>query len=130
MTRTIQYLPKQTAAKTEYREISEADQSWLLGQLMEYMVVMATLTTNKSEDAQILIDKYWRQTDKELPRGRDGLNTPESLVAGILDNMLYAEARQKDFTAKQCAALENISIWLQALDSARFTDITFQVRTF
>lgn len=128
MTRMVSYLPKNTAANTEYRDVCEGDHSWLLNQLMQYLVMMATLTTSKSEDNKIVIAEYWRKKRSNLPKGREGQNSPESMVAGIIENMLYATVPQKDFTAKQCTAIEDISHWMHAIDSVRFEKIMFQIK--
>lgn len=128
MTRMVQYLPKNTTANTEYRDVCDSDHSWLLNQLMQYLVMMATLTTSKSEDNKIVITEYWRKKRSNLPRGREGQNSPESMVAGIIENMLYATAAQKDFTAKQCTAIEDISHWMHAIDNVRFEKIMFQIK--
>ena len=132
MTRTIQYIPKHTAAKTEYREISDADLSWVLDQLAEYMVVMATLSTSKSELIQGIVNDFWRGRTNQLPKGKDGKNSPESMVGGILENFRYKKPTpQYNLTDKQCDAIEYISKWMHALNSelenkSRFTDIVFQ----
>jgi hypothetical protein len=52
------------------------------------------------------------------------------MVAGILENMLYLETPQRDFTAKQCEAVEEISNWINAVDSNQFETVRFQIRTF
>lgn len=51
------------------------------------------------------------------------------MVAGILENMLYLDTPQRDFTAKQCEAVEEISNWINAVDADKFENIRFQIRT-
>ena len=97
-TRNIRYLPKITSARTEYREITEEDHQWLLSELNTWLVKMAMLSNTTDEDLRELRDSYWRKRRANLPRGRDGNNSPESMVAGILDNMLYAENPQRDLS--------------------------------
>lgn len=91
---------------------------------------MGTLSNSNSEDLKQLRDQWWRKRRSTLPRGRDGQNSPESMVAGILENMLYLETPQRDFTAKQCEAVEEISNWINAVDSNQFETVRFQIRTF
>ena len=91
---------------------------------------MGTLSNSNNEDLRLLRDQWWRRRRSTLPRGRDGQNTPESMVAGILENMLYLDTPQRNFTAKQSDAIEEISNWTNALDNAKFENIRFQIRTF
>lgn len=129
MTRSIKYVPKLTGAKTEYRELTGEDHSWLLNQMMQWLVRMGTLSNTTNEDLKELRDIYWRKRRGSLPRGRDGMNTPESMIAGILENMLYKANPQRDFTQHQCEALEDISKWMAAVDS-EFSQIVFQIGVF
>lgn len=89
---------------------------------------MATLSNTTNEDHKTLRDQWWRKRRSTLPRGRDGQNSPESMVAGILDNMLYSATLQRDFTQKQCDAIEDISNWMNAIDADNFENIRFQIR--
>lgn len=130
MARTIHYLPKITSAQTEYREMDTTDHSWLISQMMQWMVHMGTLSNTANSDFKLVRNEYWRKRRSTLPRGRDGQNTPESMIAGILQNMLYDENPQRDFTQKQCDAIEDISRWMNALDSTRFEEITFLIKVF
>ncbi len=93
------------------------------------MVKMGTLSNSNNEDLKCLRDQWWRRRRNTLPRGRDGQNSPESMVAGILENMLYLDTPQRDFTAKQCEAVEEISNWINAVDADKFENIRFQIRT-
>jgi hypothetical protein len=129
MTKVINYVPKQTTAKTIYRELREEDHTWLLSQLSTWLVKMATLSNTTNEDLRALRDQYWRKRRTNLPKGKDGTNSPESMVAGILDNMLYSTNLQRDFSEKQCDAIEDISRWMNAFDPA-LEDITFQIGLF
>ena len=89
----------------------------------------STSRRNHARDQRVpreLRDSYWRKRRANLPRGRDGNNSPESMVAGILDNMLYAENPQRDFTDRQCQAIEDISRWMSAVDDS-LSEVTFQI---
>ena len=98
--------------------------------LFRTLVRMGTLSNSNTEDLKQLRDQWWRRRRSTLPRGRDGQNTPESMVAGILENMLYLDTPQRDFSVKQCEAIEEISNWMNAVDHDKFENIRFQIRTF
>ena len=126
MAKTIPYVPKITGAKTQYREISDESRSYVLNTLMRGLVLMSTLSNTTNEDLKSVRNDYWRKRRSTLPRGRDGMNSPESMVAGILQNMLYAEQPQHDFSDKQMDAIEDISNWFAAMDDS-FEPIRFQI---
>ena len=127
MAKTIYYIPLVTGARTEYRKVSAEDSTYLLNQMMRGLVKMATLSNTTNDDYKELRDIWWRKRRKTLPKGRDGQNSPESFIAGVLDNMLYATNQQRDVTAVQCEALEDIFNWLTAFDSG-IEAIRFQIK--
>lgn len=126
--RVVHYMPKITAARTEYREINTDDHDWLISQMLEWTVKMASLSNTTNPDLKSVRNDYWRKRRASLPRGREGQNSPESMVAGILENMLYDANPQRDFTQRQCDAIEDISNWMTALDSTRFQEVRFLIR--
>lgn len=130
MARTVHFIPKITSARTEYREINPEDHTWLISQMLEWTVKMASLSNTTNPDLRAVRNDYWRKRRATLPRGREGQNSPESMVAGILENMLYDAEPQRDFTQRQCDAIEDISNWMAALDSTRFHEVRFLVRVF
>lgn len=130
MARVVHFIPKITSAKTEYREIPEADHSWLISQMLEWTVKMASLSNTTNPDLRAVRNDYWRKRRATLPKGREGQNSPESMVAGILENMLYDATPQRDFSQRQCDAIEDISNWMAALDDTRFVEIRFLVKVF
>lgn len=73
-------------------------------------------------------DHWWRRRRSSLPRGKSGQNTPESMIAGILQNMMYEQEPQRDFTQKQCDAVEDISTWMSAMDEENFEQIRFAIK--
>ena len=128
MTKTIYYTPKITEARTQYRNILEPDRDYVLQYLIRTLTTMATLGNCVDEDLRMLRDQWWRRRRNTLPRGRTGQNTPESMVGGIVHNLLYAEPRQNDLTDRQCDAIEEISNWMNAIDTNNFENIRFQIR--
>ena len=129
MTKTIHFIPKFTSAKTTYRELHETERAWLLNEMLQWVVKMATLSNTTNEDLKSLRNDYWRKRRSTLPRGRDGQNSPESMIAGILENMLYSDNPQRDFTEKQCEAIEDVSKWMAAVDD-KFNEVIFQIGLF
>jgi CRISPR/Cas system CSM-associated protein Csm2 small subunit len=127
MARTIPYVPKITGAKTNYREISQEDHDWLINQMIKATIKMATLSNTINEDQKQVRDQWYRKRRSSLPRGRDGQNTPESMIAGILDNMLYGETPQRDFSDKQMDAIEDLFKWLDAIFPNEFEEPVFRI---
>ena len=126
-TRTIPYVPKITGAKTNYREISEADHNWLIQSMFKALVKMGTLGNTTNEDHKAIRDQWYRKRRATLPRGRDGQNSPESMLAGMLDNMLYAENPHRDFSDKQCDSIEDLFKWLDAIFPGEFDEVIFRI---
>ena len=116
-TRIIKYIPKVTAAKTEYRQISEDDHQWLQLQMMQWLTKMAELDQSHDEDTRYFLDQWWHKKSKKLHKGQQGPNTPCSVVGGVLNNIMFKENPQRDFSNKQMEDLEIIShILSQAID--------------
>jgi len=105
----IKYLPKHTGAKTNYREISEEDQQWLNLQMIRWLSAMAELDQQRDEDSRWVRDQWWHKRTDKLHRGQNGQNTPCSVVGGILNNMMFKDTLQRDFSDKQMADIEYIS---------------------
>jgi len=104
--RTIQYIPKVTSAKTQYREISNEDMSWLQMQLMRYLSTIGELSIAREEDQKTIYKELTRR-HTSLPKGKTGYNTVQSLIAGMVNNLTFGE--QRDLSDKQMDALEIIS---------------------
>lgn len=107
--RIIKYLPKITSAGTEYREIDTDDMAWVQEQLIRYLTVMAELDQARDEDSKWVRDQWWHKKTKKLHQGKQGQNTPCSVVGGILSNMMFKENPQRDFSNKQMEDIEYIS---------------------
>ena len=111
----IKYIPKTTLARCEYRDITEEDQSWLITYLIRALCLLGSLDQPQTEDQRIVRDQWAHRRLKTLPRGRGGMNTPVSMIAGIIDNFMFQTPPQRDFTQHQCEALESISMVLHLL---------------
>jgi hypothetical protein len=104
--RTIQYIPKTTQAKTQYREISQEDMSWLQSELIKYLSTIGELSIAREEDLKEVYKEFTRR-HTSLPKGKTGYNTVQSFISGMINNLVFGE--QRDLSDKQMDALEIIS---------------------
>lgn len=106
----IPYQTKSTMAKTEYRKVGREDQKWVLDQLEDWMERMDTYSKSRVRDLEDIYDHYWMAKTKDLVAGRNGQNSPFTMVEGILRNMRYdTDSKQYDFSKPQCDGIEGIS---------------------
>lgn len=111
----VKYIPKQTAAGTEYREIHEDDKADILNTLIRVLAQITELDTQNTDDSIWIRDQWWHKRNKKLHKGKNGLNTPASVVGGIVHNMMYKTPAQRDFSDKQMEDLEMIMNGLHAV---------------
>ena len=107
MTKQITYEPKITSAKTQYNQLQANDMAYVHSQLIRYMALMGELSKNRDREVQNIINQWYRKRTQTLPKGKDGWNTPESFIAGLLNNLMFGN--QNDLSQIQMDALENIS---------------------
>lgn len=108
--RIIKYIPKNTAAGTEYREIDEDDKEFILQQCIRALTVMAEYdkcSSSNTDDVWIR-DQWWHKKSSGLHKGRDGMNSPCSVLGGVVNNMMFKTPQQRDFSDKQMRDIENI----------------------
>lgn len=103
----INYDPKITSANTQYNTIDSKDMTWLLKELMRYQALVAEISTHPNEDLQSYIKQYYRKRTKTLPKGKNGLNSPDSFVGGVINNLAFGN--QNDLSDIQMDAISNIS---------------------
>lgn len=103
----IYYTPKITAAKTQYNSISATDMLYIQNYCIRYLALMGEVSINQNEDLQQFVKQYWTKRNKTLPKGKNGLNTPQSFISGLLNNLMYGT--QNDLSDIQMDALQNIS---------------------
>lgn len=113
---TIEYDPKITNARTQYHRIDKKDMDLIQVELMRYLALMGELTKNRNREIQIIINQWYRKKTQTLPKSRDGWNTPETFIAGLLNNIMFGN--QNDFSQIQLDALENISANMEIIYEA------------
>lgn len=107
MTKQINYEPKITSAKTQYNQLDPIDMAFVHSQLIRYMALMGELSKNRDREVQNIITHWYRKRTQTLPKGKDGWNTPETFISGLLNNLMFGN--QNDLSQLQMDALENIS---------------------
>lgn len=125
MPKVIKYIPKAVTANTEYREINEDDLAWIKEQLLRWLAWMGELDTEHQSDYAALRDQWWHKKQRELPKSRQGPNSPCSFVAGCVKNLIFGE--QRDLTLKQAETIENISNWMATSFEGEFESMRFQI---
>lgn len=107
MAKQITYDPKTTNAKTQYNKLDPVDMALVQAELVRYMALMGELSKSRNRDIQNIINQWYKKRTETLPKGKDGWNTPESFIAGLLNNLMFGN--QNDLSQIQMDALENIS---------------------
>lgn len=116
MTKQITYDPKITMANTQYNQISQDDMSWLLKELMRYLAYVSALQNHKNEDLQAILKQWYKKRTSTLPKGKNGLNSPETFIGGLLNNLMFGN--QNDLSDVQMDAIMNISSHMSQLYDA------------
>jgi hypothetical protein len=124
MKRIIKYVPKATAAKTNYREVSIEDMAFIQQELIRWLAIMSELDMKRDPDSKWVRDQWFHKRTDTLPKGELGQNTPASFIGGLINNLVFGT--QRDLTEKQMDALQNIShVMGGAFDTC--TSMTFQI---
>lgn len=130
MSRTILYSIKNTAARTEYREIDKDEMAWLQTELIKYLSLMAERDLRSDKDNKWILHSFWHSRTDKLHKGKTGdsyrQNTPCSLIGGLVNNLLFGT--QRDLTDKQMADIEYISMALATIHDV--SPIKFRPRFF
>ena len=107
MAKTIYYDPKSTSARTQYNKLEPVDMTYVQTELMRYMSLMGELKKERDRDVQNIISQWYSKKTQTLPKGKNGWNTPETFISGLINNLMFGN--QNDFSQVQMDALENIS---------------------
>lgn len=126
MIKTIKYLPKNTAAKTEYRQIADDDRAEILATCVRILAEMSRYDTLRDQDSRWVREQWWHRRTDQLHRGENGQNTPCSVIGGVVFNMLYKEPRQRDLSAKQMDDLTQITAILAQVND-QIPALRFQI---
>jgi hypothetical protein len=116
MAKQINYDPKTTQAKTQYNKIDKSDMDLVQAELIRYLSLMGELSKNRDREVQNIINQWYRKRTQTLPKGKDGWNTPETFISGLLNNIMFGN--QNDFSQIQMDALENISANMELIYDA------------
>lgn len=111
--KTYSYWPKQTSARTTYAEISEEDMAEIKAELLRWSAMINELDMSHDEDWRAIREQYFHRRRKDLPRGKEGENTPASFIGGMIMNTVYGT--QRDFSDRQLEAIESISAAMNQL---------------
>jgi hypothetical protein len=124
----IRYIPKNTAADTNYREISDDDKQWLLAHLIKALTIMGEYDTYHSddEDAVWVRDQWWHKKTKVLHKSQRGPNTPCSTVSGIVNNLMFKTPLQRDLSERQMQDIETITQGIHAVHDD-YETVRFQI---
>jgi len=128
-TTIVKYIPKNTGANTEYREISEDDKQMILTRCIKALSVMAeydTYSQTDHEDQAWCRDNWWHRRSKKLSKGQRGINSPCSVVGGIIHNFMFKESPQYDLSARQMEDLEFVLAGINLFDNS-IEPIRFQI---
>lgn len=135
----IIYDPKVTNANTQYNKIEQKDMDWLLKELMRYVAMMAELSNSNNEDVKAILRDWYKKRNKLLPKGKNGLNSPESMLGGLLNNLMFG--KQNDLSDIQMDAISDISRKMALIyqhiqelnlqpNQQKFEEIVFRQRLF
>lgn len=116
MAKQINYDPKITNANTQYNKIDITDMAYVQGQLIRYMALMGELSKYRDREITNIINQWYKKRTQTLPKSTTGQNTPESFIAGLLNNLMFGN--QNDLSQTQMDALENISANMELIYDA------------
>ena len=100
-----QYSLKNTSANTDYVDLTTAERTQILKYMRDAMLLMDQLIhepgSHPEAEAYTIL---WLTRTAELNTGRAGLNSPASIMSGVIYNMCWGG--QRDFTLKQLSDIE------------------------
>lgn len=82
--REIVILPKVTAAKTQYYDMSADDQAYIYDWLIRFLADLTELATHDEE----LKREWFKRQPRAYPRGKNGPNSTASMIGGIISARL------------------------------------------
>lgn len=113
--KTIEFIPKDTKATTQYRTIQPADKRWVLDKLRDIEEMRAFCESSNDQELKKMAAHLLKPTSK-IPRlGTGGYNSIISAVGGILSNI--EDGTQRDFSDKTCRIIEKTFAHLNSVMS-------------
>jgi hypothetical protein len=105
---TVFYESKNTAANTEYVTISDEDKNLLIQSLMSlnFWLQEASITSDKEIKDFI---NWYQKPNKKYPYNSNlkKNNSPQSIVAGLINNLVFGT--QRDFSLTQLELAQDIN---------------------
>ena len=102
--KTIQFIPKDTKARTQYRTLQAEDKRWVMERLRDIEGMRAFCENAQDTELKSVLANLTKPTSK-IPRlGTGGYNSIISAVGGILSNI--EDGTQRDFSDKTCKIIE------------------------
>ena len=115
--RFIKYVPKVTNnTKTQYVTIDKDDMLWLQSELIRWLSVMGELDGNRNIDLKQVMRYWWYKRTNSYPKSKNGQNSPLTMVAGLVNNLMFGT--QKDLSVTTLQAIEDISNQMVLLEDA------------
>lgn len=126
---TIYYERKTTNSNTEYTQMKQEDQDWVLTKLIQISAYMGELSITKNKDITQLV-RYWNKSTRKLPYNSHlgKANSPASFVSGMINNMMFG--RQHDITRLQLTHLESLIEQFQQIIEAIQADYSIRLQKF
>lgn len=106
--RKIVITPKNTAANTQYWEMSAEDRAWLMVSFMEFLTDIQEIATHDD----MIRQEMFRRRPSTYPRGRRGPNSHASMLGGITRTLLDG----RDITTAHIDVIEALSDLVAAYD--------------
>ena len=105
---TIFYESKNTAANTEYVTISDEDKNLLIQSLMSLNFWLQEASVTSDKEIKDFVSWYGKSSKKypfntKLKR----YNSPQSIIAGLLNNLVFGT--QRDFTLTQLELAQDLN---------------------
>ena len=117
-----EYNLKNTSANTDYVNLTKSERTEILQHLRDAMLLMDQLIHEPRSHPQAEeYTRVWLTRTAELNSGRGGLNSPASMMSGVIYNMCWGG--QRDFTLKQLADIEKC----MALVNDAFPDLVPEI---
>jgi len=104
----IGYTHKSTKSNNTYVNLGKQDQDIFMKNVQAINNYMQELSLTNDPDIKDFI-KWWRGSDKKYPYNKrlGKYNTPESMMAGLINNMIYGN--QRDLSLEQLPFYEEIT---------------------